>query len=175
MPIIEQQGLNREDILRRIDKAAAVSPGMEPVHGFVATVKGLVNTLIDLGVPFPLWMLFHDPRRPSFTRQGVRQLQPGTSDTFTFKAREHGYLILDGIEIAPQDGLSYETLRVEFFISGVENSIDYSTPGDGSEPGIWKFSKQVLWDNKKEFKVVVSNSDGFGINAYSFLFMGREY
>jgi hypothetical protein len=171
MPV--QVGLTKEQIIRKFDEGVEPSiPSKEPFQSFSKLVSKLVGVLIDLGLPFPLWLVVSDPRKTVFTRQNVAQLNPGQSIDLSFQARNKGFLVLNTIEVAPQDALAYEALRIEFIERNRENNVDFSTD-KGNEAGFWKFSKRILFD-ESTFTVRLTNTDLFGLIAVSFFFEGWE-
>jgi hypothetical protein len=165
-------GTTAQEVRDRIERFVSVvdSKEHEPRMWFARAVAKVAGALVDLGIP-PPWQIIPAPGRANFSRQCVRNLQPNGYDVFSFKARKKGYLIINDIEVAPEDALGYDMLRVEFHIKGKRNLPTFQIPGP--EPGMWKFRKRLLYDDE-EFLVKVINTDQFGIVTYAAYFNGWE-
>lgn len=166
-------GFSKQAIMEKFEREIKADvPTREPFYAFSNTISAVIRFIIDLGIPLPFWLFVADPRKRNFSRQGVVQLQPQQSVTISFKARQKGHLVLDEIEIAPEDALAFDALRIEFFEKRRENNIDYSED-QGREVGFWKISKKVLFD-ESVFSIRVTNTDQFGLCVFSLLINGWE-
>lgn len=169
-------GVDKPQLVERFTKIAEEEAvpqiQRDPLQLFRSAFRALARLLIEMGIPYPLTFTIPPPLRINFTKQAVRQLGPGESDTHTFKARDDGLLILDEIEVSAEDALAYEKIKVEFFDGPRENSIDYSET-QASEAGFWKFFKRIV-QSKRVWKIKITNTDDFGSIVYALWVKGWE-
>ena len=139
------------------------------------TVWGFLN---EFGIDYPIDFDRPPPDVYVPARQLTHCLDPqGSTDgasppmktdetCLTWKAREHGFLVIDNLDVIMEDPIAEDFFTITYMFDEQINNANFQKNFKDPEPGHWKFNRVVLVDGEV-LTVCVRNTNPFAGGCFS--------
>lgn len=122
-------------------------------------VERVIKLLLeDYGINYPLDFVKRPPDVDDVSRSQTFKIAPSSSEVLTFRARKHGWLVIEFLNIILEDPIAQASVTVTYKLGASNRKYDYRNDPTVSEQGLWQWGGGTLSD-QEVLTVTIANGD----------------